>query len=87
MTDETRQLLGALSNDLYRVATHTYHKSPSATRFLSESQRWIEQLKNHTLPPYINNLIQDIGDTTPDLATAEKYLMYSILLQNYTLHY
>lgn len=80
------QLLGALSNDLYRVATHTYQKSPSATRFLKESRRWIEQLKIHPLPPHINKIVQDISDTSPDLPTAEKYLMYSVLLQNYTLH-
>lgn len=86
MTNQTKQLIGALSNDLYRVATHTYHNSPSANRFLLESKRWIEELKNHTLPPYIHKIIQDIESNTPDQAVAEKYLMYSVLLQNYTLH-
>lgn len=86
MTDQTRQLLGALSNDLYRVATHSYHQSPSATRFLKESLKWVEQLKNHSLAPHIHKIIYDIQDAPLDLTISEKYLMYSILLQNHILH-
>jgi hypothetical protein len=59
----------------------------NALRFLKESSRWIKETS--LLPPYLKKIIKDIDPNAKeiDLATAEKYLMYSTLLQNYTLHH
>lgn len=84
--NDTLLLLGSLSNDLARVANSTYHGSPSVTRFLLEANRWASQLKNTPLPPHIQKVVSDITSATPDLARAERYLMYSVILQNYCLH-
>jgi len=88
MTD-TNLLIGSLSNDLLRLATFTHNGSPSAKRFLTEAKRWAAPLQTADLPPYIAKIVEDIilaPTDLPSLAEAEKYLMYSVLLQNYALH-
>lgn len=83
-------LIGSLSNDLFRVASLSQRgSSQAAQKFLIEAKRWALPLKNHTTPKYISNIVRDISSRTDSdisLASAEKYLMYGILLQNYTLH-
>ena len=88
MTD-TNLLIGSLSNDLLRLATFTHNGSPSARRFLTEAKRWALPLTKADLPPYLAKIAQEIAaipPTIPTIAQAERYLMYSVLLQNYALH-
>jgi hypothetical protein len=85
---ETNLLIGSVSNDLYRVASLIHRGSDkTAARFLQESKRWTKELRHHPLKPYLKKIIQDI-DQSHDLSleSGEKYLMYSVLLANYTLH-
>ncbi|MDO8570055.1 MAG: hypothetical protein Q7R97_00530 [Candidatus Daviesbacteria bacterium] len=89
--NDTKLLIGSLSNDLLRVANMIARGSDKgAVRFFIEAQKWNTELKNHTVKPYIQKIINDInsenGENILNMAKAEKYLMYSILLQNYSLH-
>lgn len=56
-----------------------------------QTGRWVKELDNATLKPYIKKIILDIktrlNSNSFSLETAERYLMYSILLQNYALKY
>jgi hypothetical protein len=87
---EYKLLLGSLSNDLNRVANLSYRSSiQSATRFWQETKRWLTDLQNYSHPPHIAKIITTLQHTAfnpTDLAQAEQHLMYSIILQNYTLH-
>ncbi len=86
----TKMLIGSLSNDLLRVANLTYRGSNTAAlKFMIESQRWVQELIKHDTKPYINKIIKDIEAQSKkklDLEQADKYLMYSTLLQNYSLY-
>lgn len=80
--------IGSLSNDLYRVACMAQRGSiTNALRFLKESSRSIKEI--NLLPPYLKKIIKDIDPNAKEinLKTAEKYLMYSTLLQNFVLHH
>ncbi len=84
----TINALGALSNDLYRVALLTHRGSwASVDKFWLESKARIEEIDKNTVQPYIQNiLIQVENNTCPDQKEkdkAEDYLMYSIQIQNY----
>lgn len=86
---DTDLLIGSLSNDLLRLATFTHNGSPAARRFLAESVRWATPLALADLPPHIKKIAEEISKlppTLPTLTEAERYLMYSTLLQNYALH-
>ncbi len=86
---QTKLLVGSLSNDLFRVAVLTQRGSyPSATRFLHEAKRWSRQLITTDVKPYIIKIATEITNESKErlsLETAEKYLMYGVLLQNYAL--
>jgi len=86
----TKMLIGSLSNDLLRVANLTYRGSnTAAAKFMTESERWVQELSEHETKPYIANIIADIklhSKHKLNLELADKFLMYSTLLQNYTLH-
>ena len=88
--NETQVLIGSLSNDLFRVATLTQRGSiKGAKRFLEEAKRWGDQLEDKQIKPYIRNIVNEIRLASSheiSLERAEKYLMYGILLQNYSLH-
>ena len=88
--NETIQLVGALSNDLFRVASLAQRGSnASAIRFMQEAQRWSDSLKNQDLPTYITQIVTDVSSREPtdiSLESAERYLMYGIQLQNFALH-
>lgn len=83
-------LVGSLSNDLYRVASLSQRGAyKAAEKFLVESKRWSNDLSSIEVKEYIRKIIDDIQGETNDsysLEKAEKFLMYSILLQNYSLH-
>jgi len=87
---ETKMLIGSLSNDLSRVATMIYRKSSSAEIFFYEMYRWIDALDITSLKPYIQAIINDLisqrGHPQFSQERAETYLMYSTLLQNYSLY-
>lgn len=85
---EKKVLIGSLSNDLLRVANLTQRGSTTAAeRFLQEAKKWANQLDAHELAEYIEEIVKDVrSDTALTLETAEKFLMYSVLLQNYSLH-
>lgn len=88
--NETQLLIGSLSNDMFRVANLAQRgSSKAAERFLKEAQRWSTELeKKHQVPLYITKIIIDISHRNPtdiSLSSAEVYLMYGILLQNYAL--
>jgi hypothetical protein len=87
----TQLLVGSLSNDLFRVATLTERGSVAgAARFLLEAKRWAGPLSHQPVAAYIVKIAQEIHQQTSQeitLAQAERYLMYSILLQNYSLHH
>lgn len=87
---ETKMLIGSLSNDLLRVATMMYKKSSSAETFFHEMFRWINRLDIALVKPYIQTILSDIKshEHHPQNTEerAETYLMYGILLQNYSLH-
>jgi len=88
--NETIQLIGALSNDLFRVATLAQRGSnDSAIRFMQEAQRWSDSLQNKNLPTYITQIVTDVASREPtdiSLESAERYLMYGVQLQNFALH-
>lgn len=92
MTNKNKRLLiGSLSNDLYRVANLSYRGSTKAAeRFFIESKRWTTDLKDVPLKSHAKKIITDLHslsmDSLTSLETAEKLLMYSVLLQNYSLH-
>lgn len=82
-------LVGSLSNDLLRIANLTYRGSnKAASRFLQEAKRWGEGILEQNTKSYIKNIAQEIIADTPESLNkekAERYLMYSTLLQNYSL--
>jgi len=87
--NETQMLIGSLSNDLCRVANLVHRGSEKgATRFFIEVKRWNSQLKSKEVKPYIQKIIADIDSSDEKLTMekAEKLLMFSILLQNYSVH-
>ncbi len=87
----TLLLIGSLSNDLFRVSSLTQRGSTkAASRFLVEAKRWSNSIQDHKVPLYIQSIANQVSDCAEeqiDMETAEKYLMYAILLQNYTLHH
>lgn len=89
MTEELL-LAGSLSNDLFRVAALSQRGSvAAASRFLIEAKKWSNQLQHKTVANYVKNIAIDISsreDFDITEASAEKYLMYGVLLQNYCLH-
>ena len=83
-------LIGSLSNDLSRVANMMYRKSSSAEIFFREMFRWINAIDTASVKPYIQAILKDLQlhEHHPQYSQerAETYLMYSIILQNYSLH-
>ncbi|KUK79857.1 MAG: hypothetical protein XD95_0071 [Microgenomates bacterium 39_7] len=87
---EIKMLVGSLSNDLFRVASLAQRGSTKAAiRFLKEAKRWSKDLQEKPTATYINKIAKDISSRDKDdisEESAEQYLMYGILLQNYSLH-
>ncbi len=90
MTD-TSLLAGSLSNDLFRVVNLQQRGSMlAAQRFLQEAKRWSGPLAKKADKKYIRTIAEHINLADPEetmsMAEIEKYLMFGVLLQNYTLH-
>lgn len=89
--NDTIMYVGSLSNDLFRVANLSHRGSyDAAKRFLKEAKRWAEPLKSQNVAPYIRDIAKDISKRQDDdilLESSERYLMYGILLQNFTAHH
>jgi len=88
--ESTTDLTGALSNDLFRVVSLQQRGSLVASeRFLQEAKRWANPLRKHQVKKYITDIATavDLADAKDlSLGKTERYLMYAVLLQNYTLH-
>lgn len=84
------ELVGALSNDLARVANcYGRDSERSAKRFYDEAKRWANELKTMPTPKYIQKIVFSVLEkNTEDISKdfAEDCLMYSVLLQNFALH-
>jgi hypothetical protein len=84
----TLQLVGALSNDLYRAATALHRNSTqTASCFLEESNKRILELQESQPDQFIQNIITVLKEKKDDsdAVYADKLLTYSIMLQNYVL--
>lgn len=87
--NNTRLLVGSLSNDLFRVASLTQRGAKkSSARFVQESKKWVKPLLKKNVPQYIKDIAEDVAnsDNEVNMQQAEKYLMYAVLLQNFSLH-
>lgn len=87
--NDTLLLIGSLSNDLLRVANLTQRGSlAGAKRFRQEAKRWAKPLTEKRVKRYIREIAVEVTQSEEeiDMALAEKYLMFGILLQNYALH-
>jgi len=88
---KTKLLIGSLSNDLYRVSYLTQRGSlAAAKKFWQQANRWSNDLDRARVKPYIRKIILEVKNQPIrrvfTVESAEKYMMYSTLLQNYALH-
>ncbi len=76
----------SLSSDLKRVAILRHRGSmQAADKFSAEAQKRLDEIDINSTQPYIQKILKDIPKAVSDSDTA---LMYSTLLQNYSLrHY
>lgn len=77
--------ISSLALDLRRVA-QAYHRSSDrvAKRFMSEAIRRKSEIDTGLTPNYIKELLCKVQHHSTDpKKDAEKYLMYSVLFQNY----
>ena len=90
LDESNTDLTGALSNDLFRVVSLQQRgATKAAQRFLQEAKRWAAPLSKRKTKDYVAKIAADIHDAPiDDLSSAktEKYLMYAVLMQNYSLH-
>ena len=80
-------IIASLSMDLKRVSLGLYRKSFSLSdRFRIEALARIDELEIDTLPTYIQSVVRKTEKIlkVDEVNTADDILMYSILLQNYT---
>jgi len=86
---DNKQILGALSMDLKRVALGIHRESYGvADRFLAEALKRKSEINVSELPPYMQGVLEKIGnlaDVSPD-QRAEDALMFSTRVQNYVLY-
>ncbi len=76
-----KYVLESLASDLKRVALGLHRGSNvMAKRFLDESLKRRDEVEMHLVSPYIQRILSYL-DSNID---AEKALMYSTLIQNYT---
>jgi serine/threonine protein phosphatase PrpC len=87
---ETKQLIGALSNDLFRIASLSHRGSEKAAlRFAQEASKRVADLQDRKVKQYIRDVIGKINDILSEenqlKENCDNMLMYSVLLQNYCL--
>lgn len=76
-------ILESLASDLKRVALGLHRGSNTmALRFLNEALKRRDEVEQKNLEPYIKKLLSTL-DSSID---SENALMYSTLIQNYTLY-
>lgn len=76
----------SLASDLKRVALLRYRGSiQAANKFSTEAQKRVSEIDPQSVQPYIQKILKDVSNAIADSDTS---LMYSTLLQNYSLrHY
>jgi hypothetical protein len=78
---ENKYILESLASDLKRVALGMHRGSNQmAKKFLKEAFKRKKELKQEKVPPYIQNLLNNLDKNS----TADYALMCSTLIQNYT---
>lgn len=86
----TKLLVGSLSNDLFRIASLRQRgANAAAARFLTEAKKWASLLTRKKTSPYIKKIATKVlktKETKISLTQAEHFLMYAVLLENYSLH-
>ena len=84
--DKNKIAIESLTSDLKRIALLRHRGSiQAANKFSAEAQKRVSEIDAQTTKPYIQKILKDIPRATTNSDTA---LMYSTLLQNYTLrHY
>lgn len=88
MTSTEKYAIQSMAMDLKRVSLGIYNESlPTAVRFLKEAKARQREVGGSLRPKYINNILEKISkfEVKPDEKTAEDALMYSTILQNYSL--
>lgn len=82
-------VLASLAMDLKRVALGLHKGSfTMADRFTKEARIRIQETQTDLLAPYMKNILQKLDQVLIDTDNdrkAENALMYSTLIQNYTL--
>jgi hypothetical protein len=77
------KIIGALAMDLKRVSLGLYNGSTSvADRFWEEAIKKKSEIETSKVPDYICSLLKDLKNKKD----FEKLLMYSTLLQNYSIN-
>lgn len=87
MTNQTYISLSSLAMDLKRVALGKFHGSNLiADRFLDEALKRKNEIDPKRVAPYIRQILQEVEllKTGDQQRVAESSLMFSILLQNYS---
>lgn len=80
---KNKYILDSLASDLKRVALGMHRGSNQmAKRFLEEAFKRNRELKKSEIPPYIQNLLNNLDKKM----SADYALMCSTLIQNYTRH-
>lgn len=84
--DKNKIAIESLASDLKRVALLRHRGSvQAADRFSAEAQKRAGEIDIQETRPYIQKILANVSKAVTDSDTA---LMYSTLLQNYTLrHY
>ncbi|NCN59292.1 hypothetical protein COW99_00735 [Candidatus Roizmanbacteria bacterium CG22_combo_CG10-13_8_21_14_all_38_20] len=83
--EKNKIAISSLALDLRRVAQAYYRSSDRvAERFMSEAIRRKAEVDTSLTPNYIRELLYKVQQRSTDpKKDAEKYLMYSVLFQNY----
>ncbi|KKU84763.1 MAG: hypothetical protein UY11_C0004G0005 [Candidatus Amesbacteria bacterium GW2011_GWC2_47_8] len=75
----------SLASDLKRVALLRHRGSiQAADRFSAEAKKRVDEIDLNSTQPYIQKILKGVPTAILDSDTA---LMYSTLLQNYSLHH
>lgn len=78
---ENKYILESLASDLKRAALGMHRGSNQmAKRFLEEAFKRKKELKQEKIPPYIQNLLNNLDEKI----NSDYALMCSTLIQNYT---
>ena len=87
--ENNKVILSSLALDLKRIAL-AYHRGSYKVgdRFVKETKRWMNEVDVEHIPPYIKRLLHAMDQSLKKhnkKRVAEDALMYSTLLQNYSI--